>query len=95
MIHGGSVPELFIISIFKPLVKDKKKSSNDLNNLRPLSISDVYTTVYEKELLKEVRLDHEDHPKQFGFKSNASCAHANFILSVIVNLTKRTKRKFM
>lgn len=80
MINSGSVPELFNISILKPLVKDSKKSQDDLNNLRPLSISDVYTTVYEKILLNEVRSDHKDHPKQLGFKVNSSCAHANFIL---------------
>lgn len=95
MINSGSAPEFFNSSILKPLVKDSKKSPDDLNNLRPLSISDVYTTVYEKILLNEVSLDHKDHPKQFGFKVNSSCAHVNFILSEIVRLSKKRKRKHM
>jgi hypothetical protein len=88
MINTGSIPKLFNISILKPLIKDESKASDNLNNLRPLSISDIYTNVFEKLLLLEVQIDHPDHDKQFGFRANASCGHANFILSEIVKINK-------
>lgn len=88
MINTGSIPKLFNISILKPLIKDESKPSDNLGNLRPLSISDIYTNVFEKLLLIKVQLDHPDHDKQFGFRANASCGHANFILSEIVKLNK-------
>ena len=92
MINTGSIPHLFNISILKPLIKDSTKGNDNLNNLRPLSISDIYTNVFEKLILTEVQADHKDHPKQFGFKANSSCNHANFILSEIVRLNKLRKK---
>lgn len=61
MINTGSIPKLFNISILKPLIKDESKPSDNLGNLRPLSISDIYTNVFEKLLLIKVQLDHPDH----------------------------------
>lgn len=92
MINTGSIPHLFNISILKPLIKDPTKGNDNLNNLRPLSISDIYTNVFEKLILTEVQADHKDHPKQFGFKANSSCNHANFILSETVRLNKLRKK---
>jgi hypothetical protein len=63
MINTGSIPHLFNISILKPLIKDPAKGNDNLNNLRPLSISDIYTNVFEKLILMEVQADHKDHPK--------------------------------
>lgn len=58
----------------------------------PLSISDIYTKLFEKLVLPEIQKDHKDHHKQFGFKANSSCDHANFILSEIVRLNKKRKQ---
>jgi hypothetical protein len=92
MINTGSISKLLNISILKPLIKDESKPSDNLGNLRPLSISDIYTNVFEKLLLIEVQLDHPDHDKQFEFlsllRANSSCGHVNFILSEIVKLNK-------
>ncbi len=88
MINTATIPKLFNISILKPLIKDQAKGSNQLSNLRPLSISDLFTHIFEKLILIEVRIDHIDHKKQFGFKSNASCSHATFILKEILNYNR-------
>jgi hypothetical protein len=61
----------------------KAKKTNSLGNQRPLSIPDLYTSIFEKLVLMEIRKDHEDHREQFGFKPNASCAHATFVLKEI------------
>lgn len=89
MINTARVPKLFNLSVLKALIKDEKKSSGDINNLRPLSISDIYTNLLEKIVLKEVRKDHKDHDKQFGFRANASCGHATFLLSEIIRLNRK------
>lgn len=70
MINTANIPKLFNISILKPLIKDTTKGYNDVNNLRPLSISDAYTNIFEKLLLNELKTEHPDHHKQLGFKSN-------------------------
>lgn len=92
MINSGCVPKLFNISILKPLIKDSTKGSEDVNNLRPLSISDVYTNIYEKIILNLIKIEHNDHSKQFGFKTNSSCSHASFILNEIIRLNKNNKK---
>ena len=92
MINEAIMPKLFNISILKPLIKDITKDSNNLNNLRPLSISDLYTNIFEKLILFEIRRDHPDHEKQFGFKANSSCSHATFILSETLKYCKKLNK---
>ena len=79
MINFSIMPYLFNLSIFKPLVKDPKKSTNDISNLRPIAVSDVYANIFEKILLDEINKCHTDNNKQFGFKKSSSCSHAIFI----------------
>lgn len=68
MINHQVAPYLFNISILKPIIKDTTKANNDINNLRPLAISNVISNLYEALLLDQIEAKHEDHPKQFGFK---------------------------
>ena len=58
----------------------EKKSSEDINNIRPVSVSDALTTIFEKILLIESEKTHKSDKKQFEFKTLASCAHAIFTL---------------
>ncbi|CAF1136071.1 unnamed protein product, partial [Brachionus calyciflorus] len=88
MINFQVVPYLFNISVLKPLVKCSKKSNKDINNLRPVSISDVITNLYEKILLNNIEKQHIDHRKQFGFKKDSSCSHAVFILKQAIKVSK-------
>jgi hypothetical protein len=84
--------QLISMLIYKPLVKDEKKSSNDLNNVRPITISDTITNIFEKIMLKELEKCDLIHEKQFGFKKNNSCNHAAFVLKEAI-LANRIKRK--
>jgi len=61
MLNTAIIPKLFNISILKPLIKDCTKGSDSLSNLRPLSISDLYTSIFERIIIMEVRQDHKDH----------------------------------
>jgi len=76
----GVVPEGSNQAIIKPLVKDMTKSRSDVNNCRPISVSDTYSTIFEKILLFETEKIHQNHLKQFGFKARSSCGHAAFVV---------------
>ncbi|CAF1025673.1 unnamed protein product [Brachionus calyciflorus] len=93
MIKFQVVPYLFNVSVIKPLVKDSKKLSNDINNLRPVSISDPFANIYEAILLREIESEYKDNNKQFGFKSFSSCSHAIFTLKQSIIKSECDKRR--
>jgi hypothetical protein len=88
ILNTGVIPHLFNISILKPLVKDPNKPSDDKNNQRPLSISDVAPSILERIIDHYIKLQHVDHVKQFGFKAKSSCLHATFILNELMKICK-------
>jgi len=81
------------VSIIKPLVKDSNKSTDDINNLRGIAVSDVISNLYESVLDGIVRSYAVTDDKQFGFKANNSCAHAILVLKQILNLAKHFKMR--
>ena len=95
MIEYAAVPSCFNISIIKPLVKDDKLPTDTVNNLRPIAVSDIYSTLFEKVLLNEIKKQPSstEHDKQFGFKPNSSCAHAVFVLKQVILICKHSKKR--
>ena len=89
MFKYGIVPPNSNTAIIKPLIKDQTKSYSDLNNIRPISISDTFCTLLEKILLKEIDKVHINNQKQFGFKANSSCSHPVFTLTEAIKSSKR------
>jgi hypothetical protein len=89
----GVLPDNFNISIIKPLIKDNLKDHSDQNNIRPISVSDTISTIFEKLMLLFINNMHVNHDKQFGFKANSSCQHALFVFNEILNSNKRKKKK--
>ena len=65
--------------------KDNKGKSNDLNNIRPITISDALANIFEKIILSEAQKTHVEHKLQFGFKKNSSCNHAIFVFKETAN----------
>ena len=51
MLNSGDLPYLFNITIMIPLIKDHKKELDDPNNLRPISISDAISNIFEMLIL--------------------------------------------
>ena len=88
MINYKVTPEIFNLSVIKPLIKDHNKPSDDMNKIRPVAISDAISNLYERVLLGKLKEKHIDSDKQFGFKSNSSCNHAVFILKVAASIAK-------
>ncbi len=89
MINDGIVPNRLNISVIKPLIKDGKKSKSDINNVRPISISDTICTILEKYILAILKLSYSNENKQFGFKQNSSCQHAIITLLEAIKSAKR------
>jgi len=54
MLNSGDLPYLFNIAIMIPLIKDHKKELDDPNNLRPISISDAISKIFEMLILVEL-----------------------------------------
>ncbi len=76
-----------------PLVKDEKLSSADLGNLRPLSISTCLANIFEKVMLRIIDNKYKQSNKQFGFRTNASCSHAVYILKETLKYAKHKQRR--
>ncbi|RNA27925.1 RNA-directed DNA polymerase from mobile element jockey-like [Brachionus plicatilis] len=70
------MPKIFNIGLVKLLVKDQKKSNSDINNMRPLIISDCWSNILEKILLEEIHKCTQLKSNQYGFRSKSSCGHA-------------------
>ena len=79
----------FFISI---RVKDPKIPADTVTNLRPIAVSDVYSTIYEKIVLIEIKKTRVENKKQFGFKSNGSCAHAVFLVVQALKISRQLKK---
>jgi hypothetical protein len=93
IIETGVVPDNFNISIIKPLVKDNKKPTNVLSNIRPVATSDVSPNVFEKALVIQIRITSPTHPKQFGFKKRASCSHAIFVMKQAIKYANTINKR--
>ncbi len=74
------IPKNFNMSIIKPILKDPKKISFDLVNLRPISVSNCLAQIFEKIIVKTNPKLIEVNNNQFGFRKGLSTIHPLFIL---------------
>ena len=83
------IPKNFNVSIINPILKDQQKSTEDINNIRPISISNCLSQIFEKLILINSPNLTITHRNQFGFKRKTSCNHAIFTLKeTILNYTE-------
>ncbi len=85
IIQHGKIPHFFNIGRIIPIIKDEKSSASDINNTRPITISDSLANIFEKKT-------HKEHKLQFGFKKNSSCNHAVFVLKETANYYNHTSK---
>jgi hypothetical protein len=91
IIQHGKIPHFFKIGKITPIIKDEKSSASDINNTRPITISDPLAKIFEKIMLSEMNKTHKEHKLQFGFKKNSSCNHAVFVLKETANYNHTSK----
>ncbi|CAF0842521.1 unnamed protein product [Brachionus calyciflorus] len=93
LINYQQMAYLFNVSIIKPLIKDTNKSKRELNNLRPVAVSDAFANIFEAVILKEIEKGFMDSGKQFGFKKKSSCGHSIFDLKQAIRLSNLLKKR--
>jgi hypothetical protein len=79
------VPNGFCSGTIVPLIKDKARNQNDIDNHRPITLMPVVSKVFElvRLTLSEDHLISSD--LQFGFKCNLNCDDAIFVLRATVD----------
>lgn len=92
MLKYNVIPYLFNIGKITPVIKNANESNSDINKIRPITISDSLSNIFEMYLLRRMEKTYQDSKTQFGFKSNSSTNHAVFVLDQTIKLYKE-KRK--
>ena len=80
MINYRYIPKELTVGLIFPIVKDPKKDVTDINNTRPITVSETITAILEKYLLEVINAEINEDLAQFGFKANCSTNHAIFVL---------------
>jgi hypothetical protein len=91
--HYGVIPNEFNVTHIIPLNKDKKITINDLNNLRPISISNILARIFERLLSNKMNEINKTHENQFGYKNKTSCIHALFVFKALFEQWNKTSIK--
>jgi hypothetical protein len=66
--------------IIKPILKNPKGKVDEINNLRPISISNTLAQLFERFFLYKINPALKNHKNQFGFKQRSSCTLALFTM---------------
>ncbi|CAF1025691.1 unnamed protein product, partial [Brachionus calyciflorus] len=93
MINHQINPTLFNLSIIKPLIKCEKKPNTDIDNIRPVAVSEPLANLFETVLLNRLNESFQESNKQFGFRSNYSCSHAVFCLKQALKVARNLKKR--
>lgn len=88
----GKMPHLFNIVKILPIIKEENEDNGDINNIRPITISDTMSNIFEKVIINDIENNHLDQNLQFGFKRNSSTNHAIFVLKETVNFYNYKKK---
>lgn len=78
--HSKHIPTSLSTSIIIPLVKSHKKSLNDPNNYRGISLLPIITKILELIVLEKCPQLTDHNNSQFGFVKASSSIHAELII---------------
>ena len=81
----GVVPKRINIGKLTPIIKNNSQPSNCLKNIRPITISDTISNIFERYILIGMNEQIKDNKSQFGFTNNSSTQHALFTLRETTN----------
>ena len=80
ILRQNETPTSLSTSIIHPLVKSYKKSLQNFNNYRGISIIPVFTKLLEYLILAKCPEIAASHHLQFGYKGFSSTLHAEFLI---------------
>ena len=85
MIMHSYVPHDFLKGVISPLIKDSCGNHNDPNNYRPLTLSSIFSNLFEHALLLKIGHLLETDPLQFGYKRRHSTSDAIYAFKSCVD----------
>ena len=77
------------MGIIKPILND------DVKNIRPITISDCISNVFETIVLNRIMVEYDDLELQFVIKKNSSYAHAIYSEKTIQRHQRKRKRRVL
>ena len=96
MIQHSYVPSEFLNGVVCPLIKDSDGDHADPSNYRPLTLSTVFSNLFEHALLLKIGHLLETDPLQFGYKRRHSTSHAIYTLKTCIDyFTSRGSNVFV
>ena len=89
----GIFPGEFNLCKIRPIIKNFNKANDDLNNIRPISISGSIAQLFERLVLNRNYNNFNTSKNQFGFKKKSSCKLALFCIkeTIIEYIEKQTE----
>jgi hypothetical protein len=93
LINEGQHSMIYNIGIIKPIIKDPNGDSTSIDNIRPITVSDWISNIFEKIVLEHLMSKFSESPAQFGFRRNYSCQHAIFMLKETITHLKQKKKQ--
>jgi hypothetical protein len=91
LLFSGFIPNEFNLTIIKPIIKDNKKKEFDINNFRPVSISNSLAQIFERVILKLSPNLIKSDDNQFGFKMGLTTYLPLFLVKETISEYKRSK----
>ena len=79
------VPTDFLNSVISPIVKDTSGDYSDSKNYRPITLSHLFSQLFEHAISLKIGHLLSTDPLQFGFKPKHSTTHALFVLKETVD----------
>ena len=77
-------PSIFSNVIFLPLLKDKRKSADDVSNYRPIAITSILNKLFKSCLLDFLSPYLISHYNQLGFVKHGGCNKVILALKIVL-----------
>ena len=87
----GVIPDAMLLGTVIPIPKNKRKSLNDSNNYRGITLSSILGKILDNILLFSNVEIFSSSNLQFGFKEKHSTAHCTFVAQEIINYYTKNK----
>ena len=80
----GYVPNSFTSGLIIPIIKDKRGDQTSMSNYRPITISSVFSKIFEYFLLNKFSTYMSSDMLQFAYKPSMGCSNAIFLLRRVI-----------
>ena len=81
----GVIPDNCLASVIIPIVKDKNKDLQDVNNYRPIAVESTISKLFKRFILHQINPFLQTAHNQFGFKEQHSSDMSVFLLKQTIN----------